>query len=78
MNLKELTILTWNASCINKEKSKIVILLNSNNIDVCRISKTHMTEESKLNILWYKTYYGPLTDNQANGGSAVQIEDNTN
>ena len=46
----KMKILLWNANGIQKHKKEQKLLLSTENIDVCLISKTHLTKESFFKI----------------------------
>lgn len=75
MNRKDLRIATWNANGILNRKLELIVFLDTQNIDVCLISETHMTNQCYLKIRGYKVYHTPHPQNQARGGSAVIIKE---
>lgn len=78
MDQCDLRITTWNANGIQNRKQELEIFLNTQNIDVCLISETHLTKQSYLKLRGYKVYHTIHPDNQAKGGSAIIIKDNIN
>lgn len=78
MSQKDLRIAAWNANGVLNKKHDLEVFLNTQHIDICLVSETHMTNQSYLKIRGYKTYHTIHPDNQAKGGSAVIIKENIN
>lgn len=74
MTQGDLRLATWNANGILNRKLELEIFLQTQKIDVCLISETHLTNQSYLNIKGYMIYHTSHPDNQAKGGSAVIIK----
>jgi endonuclease/exonuclease/phosphatase family metal-dependent hydrolase len=74
MDNRELRIATWNANGILNKKNELEIFLHSQNIDICLISETHMTNQTHIKIHGYNVYHAIHPDNRARGGSAVIIK----
>lgn len=78
MDQRDLRIATWNANGILNKRHELEVFINSQHIDVCLISETHMTTQSYLRIRGYKIYHTIHPDNQAKGGSAIIIKETIN
>lgn len=78
MDQKDLRIVAWNANGILNKIHDLEVFLNTQHIDVCLISETHMTNQSYLKIRGYKTYHTIHPDNQARGGSTIIIKESLN
>lgn len=74
MTRKDLRIATWNANGLLGKKEELEVFLTGQDIDICLISETHMTNQSYLKISKYRAYHTPHPDNQASGGSAIIIK----
>lgn len=75
MKQRDLRIATWNANGILNKKEELEVFLNTQNIDICLISETHMTDQSYLKIRRFKVYHTPHPENKAFGGSAILIKE---
>lgn len=75
MDQKDLRVATWNANGILNEKHDLEAFLNTQHIDICLISETHMTNQTYIRLRGYKTYHTNHPDNQATGGSAIIIKE---
>lgn len=78
MNQKDLRIATWNANGLLNRKQELEVFLVTQNIDVCLISETHLTDQSYIKIRGYKVYHTIHPENRAKGGSAVVIKESIN
>ncbi|KAL1446859.1 hypothetical protein WDU94_012222 [Cyamophila willieti] len=66
---------TWNADGLINHKNEIQVILEINNIDLCLISETHMTDENYCKIKGYNFYHTIHPSNNARGGSGVFIKE---
>lgn len=71
--INSIKILLWNANGIQKQKKELELLLNSQSIDICLISETHLTSQSYFSIPLYETYHTIHPMNCARGGSAIIV-----
>lgn len=74
MSWNKLKIVTWNANGILAKLHIFEMLLNSQGIDICLLTETHLTNEC-LNIRGYKVYNSICPGNTARGGSSIIIKD---
>ncbi|KAL1448079.1 hypothetical protein WDU94_013870 [Cyamophila willieti] len=65
----------WNADGLINHKNEIQVILEINNIDLCLISETHMTDENYCKIKGYNFYHTIHPSNNARGGSGVFIKE---
>lgn len=73
---KAIKIMLWNANGIQKHKKEIELILQTEHIDVCLISETHLTRHSTFCIDNYDTYHTIHPMNCARGGSAILVRKN--
>ena len=78
MDQKDLRIATWNANGIQNRKQEIELFLKAQDIDICLVSETHLTNQSCLKINGYQVYQTIHPDNKAKGGSAIIIKNKIN
>ena len=74
MSTNKLKIVTWNANGILAKLPTFEMLLDSQDIDICLITETHLTNKNRLNLKNYKTYNALCPDNTARGGSSLVIK----
>lgn len=72
----ELKIATWNANGILQHVRELDLFLTNEEIDICLISETHLTEKQTIKILGYSFYHTPHPADTARGGSAILIKSN--
>lgn len=78
-DIKKLKILNWNANGVLSKKSELLIYLQSNEVDICCITETHLKEKDKLKFPGYKVYrYDRPSDRKASGGTAIIVKNNIN
>ena len=65
MDQKDLRIATWNANSIQNRKQEIELFLKAQDIDICLVSETHLTNQSWLKINGYQVYQTIHPDNKA-------------
>ena len=75
MDTNILKIVTWNANGILSKLQTFEMLLNSQDIDICLLTETHLTIKNYLNIKNYKVYNAICPGNTARGGSSIIIKD---
>lgn len=73
--MKSISILAWNANGLIARKNELQVILDLNNIDVCLISETHMTDQHFCQIKGYKFYHTIHPSNNARGGSGIFIKE---
>ena len=66
-----LRIMAWNANGLNNHLNELQIVLDTEKIDICLSSETHLVTQSKSKN--YKSYHTVNPDNCARGGSAIII-----
>lgn len=66
-----LRIATWNANGIKNKTDELEIFLNEEDIDVCLLSETHLTNSTDIKVKGYNLYKANHPLNQPKGGSAV-------
>jgi len=71
-----LRIAIWNANGLNQRTQEINLFLRTNNIDVLRVSETHVTDRSHINTPHYAIYHTPHPDQKAHGGTAAIVRRN--
>lgn len=76
MGRNNLKIVTWNANGILAKLPTFEVFLNSQNIDICLLTETHLTNNNYLNfnIENYKIYNAICPGNTARGGSSIIIK----
>lgn len=75
MNTKDLRIAAWNANGIIQRQQELQAFLDTQKIDVCLISETHLTAQEYIKFRGYITYSTAHPQNTARGGSAVIIKE---
>lgn len=75
MSINKLKILTWNANGILAKLATFEVLLNSQDIDICLLSETHLTNENKdfLVLKNYNVYNAVRPNDSGTGGSSLII-----
>lgn len=73
--MKSISILAWNANGLIPHKNELQVILELNNIDLCLISETHMTNEQYCKMKGYKFYHTLHPSNNARGGSGVFVKE---
>lgn len=73
---KEIKIVTWNANGICQHTNELEIFIRTNNIDICLISETHLSENQTVKVANFKCYHSPHPSETARGGSAILINKN--
>ena len=68
-----LTIAVWTANGLNQRTQEINLFLRTYNIDVLRVSETHVTDRSHINIPHYAIYHTPHPERKAHGGTAAIV-----
>lgn len=71
----DLRIAAWNANGLLNRKNELHVFLETQKIDVCLVSETHLTNQSYFKLRGYKTYHTIHPRNQARGGSAVIVKE---
>lgn len=71
---KDIRITLWNANGILKRKNELQVVLDIQNIDICLIAETHLTNQKYIAIKGCITYMTLHPENTARGGSAVIIK----
>lgn len=74
MSMNKLKIVTWNANGILAKLTTFEVLLNSQDVDICLLSETHLTNKNSLNLENYKVYNAFCPGNSARGGSSLIIK----
>ena len=74
MSINKLKIVTWNANGILAKLPTFEVILNSQDIDICLLTETHLTSENNLNIKNYKVYNAICPGNTARGGCSLIIK----
>lgn len=70
-----LKIMAWNANGLLNRIRELEVILNTEMIDICLISETHLTNQSYVKVRGYRLYHTTHPDNVGKGGSAVIIKD---
>jgi hypothetical protein len=68
--------MSWNANRLLNHQQELQATLDINKIDVCLISKTHLTKQSFIKFRGYKFFHTTHPGNAARGGSAAIVKDN--
>lgn len=76
MNKDHIIIATWNANGILQRRHELEVFLQTEKIDICLLSETHLTKHMYTKIRGYATYQTPHPQDAARGGSAILIKDN--
>lgn len=74
MAQNKISIATWNANGVLNKKLALELFLKTKNIDVCLLSETHMTRQSKLKIVGFTCYNASHPSNKPRGGSAILVK----
>jgi len=74
MSLNNIRVATWNANGVLNRKHELEVFLKSENIDICLLSETHLTNSSDLDVLGYDCYKAVHPSNQPRGGSAILVK----
>lgn len=72
--MKKLKILCWNANGLTNKINELAAILTLQNIDICLISETHDTKETRIKVSGYCYYRSIHPSNTGRGGSAVLIK----
>lgn len=75
-NKKTIRIMAWNANGILKQKNELEAIINRDNIDICLISETHLTNQMFTTLKNYTIYCANHPRNCARGGSAIIVKSN--
>lgn len=71
-----LRIMEWNANGLLNHLQEPQVILNTEKIDVCLISETHLTKHSYVKTKGYVVYHTLHPDNSTRGDSAIIIKEN--
>lgn len=74
MSRNKLKIVTWNANGILAKLPTFEVLLNSQDVDICLLTETHLTNNNYLVLKNYKVYNAFCPGNTARGGSSLIIK----
>lgn len=74
MSIKNLKIVTWNANGILAKVPTFEVLLNSQDIDICLLTETHLTNNNYLVLRNYTVYNAICPGNTARGGSSLLVK----
>lgn len=74
MSRNKLKIVTWNANGILPKLQTFEVLLNSQDIDICLLTETHLTNKNYLNLVNYKVYNAFCPSTTARGGSSLLVK----
>lgn len=74
MSTNNLKIVTWNANGILAKLSTFEVLLNSQDIDICLLTETHLTNKNSLYLKNYVVYNAFCQSSSARGGSSLIIK----
>lgn len=74
MSRSKLKIVTWNANGILAKLQTLEVLLNSQDIDICLLTETHLTKQSHLALKNYNVYNAFCPSTTARGGSSLIIK----
>jgi hypothetical protein len=69
-----LKILAWLANDLKHHIQQIILLLNTNKIDILLVSESHTTEHTFVKIPHYTIYSADLPDGTAHAESAIIIK----
>lgn len=69
-----LKIILWNSNGVLKRKNELELILETENIDVCLLTETHLDKNSKFTFRKYNHYVTPHPNNSSRGGSAILIK----
>lgn len=70
-----LKIVTWNANGLMQHIEELLVFLNTEKIDICLITESHLTRSSNLNISGYCCYHAIHPADRARGGSSLLVKD---
>ena len=74
--MANLRIMEWNANGLVQHQQELLAVLDTEKIDVCFISETHLTRQSYIKFRGYKVYHTIHPANTARGGSAIIVREN--
>lgn len=66
----------WNANGIQKTKKSLELALQTEDVDICLISETHLTRQSIFKLQNYEFYHTIHPMNCARGGSGILVRKN--
>ena len=73
---KTLKILNWNANGLQNHIPELEIFLNTERIDICLISESHLTRTSYALIKGFKCYHAIHPSGKARGGATIYVRNN--
>lgn len=74
MSITNLKIVTWNANGILSKLPIFEVFLNSQDIDICLLTETHLTNNNNFILKNYNIYNAICPGNTARGGSSLIIK----